>query len=165
MPAPDLKTIGGRIKARRLELELTQVQLSKKAGIGQPAISAIEGGDTQWLRGPNLLRLANALDVDPGWIAGSTSTMRAPYPFETPSALIDIWSALDQDNRRRLINLAQSLLADQTGMPWGGSPPTDKRAPAPGPSREDPFPFASVPPLRAVKKPAAKLQKGKKTTP
>lgn len=43
----DLSTIGGRFKARRIELGLGQTDVAVAAGIKQPSYSAIETNDTK----------------------------------------------------------------------------------------------------------------------
>jgi transcriptional regulator with XRE-family HTH domain len=56
--------IGERIKSRREELGLTQAQLAKKAGIGQPYISKIENKTMESPSMTALESLANALSID-----------------------------------------------------------------------------------------------------
>lgn len=127
------KTLGERLRARRIELKMTQVQLSAKAKIGQPAISSIEAGDTQWVQGPNLLRLAVALDVDPDWLQHGTHPQ---VRHEIPDRYItDVWSALTPENRRRLLNISRVLLDEQTAV-------------ARKPTRDDPFPGVPKPPTK-----------------
>lgn len=148
MAQANLSTVGGRVRYRRNQLGLTQVQLSAKAGIGQSAISSIENDETKWQRGPNLLRLALALEVDAGWLQTGAGQMSPSYdPPER--AIADIWSALTPQNRRQLLGLAGVLLAEQTGLPGLSAPPS---ATGPtvlvGPSPADPYPHAPIPPLK-----------------
>ena len=108
----DAKTFGERVKAARGAAGLTQVQLAAKAGIGQSAISSIEGGSSKWTRGANLLRLAAALDVDPDWLETGKGSQRS-NTGPTYQQFAAVLSELSPDNRRRLLGLARSLLADQ----------------------------------------------------
>jgi transcriptional regulator with XRE-family HTH domain len=113
MAIQEPRTFGERVRFARLKAKMTQAQLAKEAKIGQSAISSIEKGHTQWARGPNLLRLALALDVEPLWLENGTDTMRpsrdvAAYVFD------DLLAGLSPDNRRRLYNMGSALLADQT---------------------------------------------------
>lgn len=48
-------TLGERIKARRVELGLTQAQLAEKAGVRQPTLSNWESGSGS----PQLAKLTN----------------------------------------------------------------------------------------------------------
>ncbi|MCL2487296.1 MAG: helix-turn-helix transcriptional regulator [Oscillospiraceae bacterium] len=57
---PDYKSIGLRIRKRRLELKLTQEVLSEVANIGIQHMSKIENGHTK-LSLPCLIAVANAL--------------------------------------------------------------------------------------------------------
>ncbi len=54
-------TLGERIKHRRLELGMTQVQLAEAASISQSLIAALEGGSREEVRSRTLRRLARAL--------------------------------------------------------------------------------------------------------
>ncbi|WP_350603835.1 XRE family transcriptional regulator [Pseudoalteromonas sp. SMN1298-MNA-CIBAN-0114] len=58
--------IGKRIKKRRKELGLTQVQLAEKAGIIQQSLQKIENGTTKTPR--NVQALASALDCPPEFL-------------------------------------------------------------------------------------------------
>ncbi len=59
-------SIGKRIKERRKELKLTQVQLSEMIGIAQQSLQKIENGTTKNPR--NIQALANALDCPPEFL-------------------------------------------------------------------------------------------------
>jgi transcriptional regulator with XRE-family HTH domain len=131
-------TFGERVRFARKDVGLTQVQLAAKAGIGQSALSSIETGDTQWSRGPNLLRLAVALDVEAGWLESGTGPMRSAYN-PADHQFTNLLSALIPDNRRRWMAMGQALLADQTAHTR--------------PTVADPFPSAPKP------------SKARKTTP
>lgn len=58
--------LANRAKKRRTELNLTQAEVAKRAGISQQSIEAIENGKT--LKPRNLLALAAALECDPKWL-------------------------------------------------------------------------------------------------
>jgi transcriptional regulator with XRE-family HTH domain len=56
--------LGRRIRSRRIELGLSQMALAFKVGLDATYISDVERG-TRNLGVENLLRLAEALDLDP----------------------------------------------------------------------------------------------------
>ena len=126
-----INSLGRRIRDQRKARGMTQEQLAARVGIGQPALSSIETGDSKWLRGGNLLRIAAALDVDPLWLETGHGDPR-PAPIPADYTIHDVYSALTDDNRRRLVAVAQALLADQTQRP----------------SAADPFPNAPKPPAK-----------------
>lgn len=68
-----MKTIGQRIKERRLELKYSQRSLGKRAGVAHVTISQWERDETS-PRGDNLFNLAEALSVEPGWIIRGDSS-------------------------------------------------------------------------------------------
>lgn len=65
VPADLLRTLGNRVRARRLELELSQEQLGEIAGLHRNYIGGIEHGRRN-VALVNLVRLALALELDPG---------------------------------------------------------------------------------------------------
>ena len=60
-----LRTLGDRVRQRRLELELSQEQLGEIAGLHRNYIGGIEHGRRN-VALINLVRLALALELDPG---------------------------------------------------------------------------------------------------
>jgi len=68
--APNLATVGGRLKARRLALGLSQYQLAERAGVGRSLVSLLEGdlrGDPSYR---NVVAIANALEITPKELMG-----------------------------------------------------------------------------------------------
>jgi len=59
-------SISKRVKEKRIELALTQVELAKRVGITQQSLQKIEDGRTQNPR--KLLSLAKQLHCDPEWL-------------------------------------------------------------------------------------------------
>lgn len=56
-------TLGEKIKAKRLELGISQDVLAERTGIHQTTVSDIEAGITEWPRGNSIAKLADALQV------------------------------------------------------------------------------------------------------
>jgi transcriptional regulator with XRE-family HTH domain len=61
--------LGLRISSRRRELKMTQEQVAKKAKCTKGAVSQWETGDVHNLRLARLFRVADALQVEPRWLA------------------------------------------------------------------------------------------------
>lgn len=59
------KTIGQKIKERRLELGLTQEELGKMIGVKDPAIYKYEAGIVENIKRSTQLKLAQALQMSP----------------------------------------------------------------------------------------------------
>lgn len=64
-PDPYAVEFGARVRARRLELGRTQEQLAEAAGLHFTYVSSVERGERN-ISLRNIIRLAAALDVDPG---------------------------------------------------------------------------------------------------
>jgi len=67
-------SIGNRVKARRIELGLTQADLAAKIGVSQQAIQQLEDGGTR--RPRYLPELAIAMGCSVGWLTGSDAEDR-----------------------------------------------------------------------------------------
>jgi transcriptional regulator with XRE-family HTH domain len=68
MPAPvsdALAEFGARVRARRLELKLSQEGLADRSGLHWTFVGQVERGRRN-LSLHNLLKLADALEIDPG---------------------------------------------------------------------------------------------------
>ncbi len=63
-----MQTFSDRVRARRVELGLSQVELAKKAGLSQSTVAQIERGRNS--RSAHILNLAEALKVHPRWLEG-----------------------------------------------------------------------------------------------
>jgi len=63
-----MNTMGSRIKARRLELRLSQKQLAQKVGVTRQTVSAWEHGTSRDITGVHLEALGRALTVATRWI-------------------------------------------------------------------------------------------------
>jgi phage repressor protein C with HTH and peptisase S24 domain len=59
-------SLGGRVYQRRTELNMSQKELSRRAGLTQPTISALEKGKST--RSGSIAQLAAALNVVPLWL-------------------------------------------------------------------------------------------------
>lgn len=70
-----MDSISERIKKKRAELNLTQVELAEKTGIKQQSLQQIEAGVTK--RPRFLLEIAKALGCDPHWLMYGDSSDKA----------------------------------------------------------------------------------------
>ena len=74
--ATEFLDMGARLKARRLELGMSQRQLADRVGVSFQQIQRYERGAIN-IRSPRLQRLAAALDVSPVFFVEDDETMRA----------------------------------------------------------------------------------------
>ncbi|MEY0543937.1 LexA family protein [Providencia rettgeri] len=66
-------SLATRVKQRRTELSLTQVELAERAGISQQSVESIENGRTRKPR--NIIELAKALQCNPEWLVNGKNIM------------------------------------------------------------------------------------------
>lgn len=83
-----MKTLMQRVKARRLFLNMTQVELAASADLSQANIAHIESGRNKIMRAGTARQLAEALNVPVAWLVSHNKTL----PEEK------IMSALLKDN-------------------------------------------------------------------
>lgn len=77
-----MNTLGERVKYLRMSHHMSQMRLAAAAGCAQARIAEIESGRN--ITSKHTIRLANALDVDPMWLAeGSGEKPIQPFSIET----------------------------------------------------------------------------------
>lgn len=95
--------IAESVRIRRVQLKMTQQDLSRKTGIKQPTISAIENG----VNNPALdtiILISDALDCTVSELIGQTR----PAPQQDPSVqrLVSIFNQLNEDGKDFLLDQA-----------------------------------------------------------
>lgn len=76
-----VESLGERVRSRRLQLRMTQVELARRAGINQGYLSEIERDSRRPSR-QTINALAVALDLPPAVLIGSGSAHDNPQPLE-----------------------------------------------------------------------------------
>ena len=103
--------ISDRVKSTRERLGMTHAALAKAAGMAQPSLSTIDGGQTKALRGPTLLKLASALQVTPDWLMSDdsrTDEQRSSYHEEEQA--VKLFRKLGQQERVLWLAIGQTML-------------------------------------------------------
>lgn len=99
-----------RIKQRRLALKMTQEELAKKLGYKtRSTIARIESGDNDLTRS-KIVAFAKALEVEPGYLLGSTSTKN------TPQAIVDAYNKLSPAAQQRAREYLEDLLSNPKNL-------------------------------------------------
>ena len=109
--------VGESLRLRRTQLKMTQVDLSRKTGIKQPTISAIENGVNK----PNLETLVLLSDVL-GCSVSDLVGQSTPEPAQAPDVvrLLSIYDQLNEAGKSSLFARAESILL-QPGFRKDGS--------------------------------------------
>lgn len=119
-----MENLAQRVKARRSELGLTQVEVAKLSGLKQADISKIEIGLIQKTTG--LLGLSRALQCNPEWLDTGDGATEINRPRELQASASDAnaiahlkasLQLLDDPTRERAAVLLQGLARDPEG-PW-----------------------------------------------
>ena len=109
--------LGDRIRKLRDQRELTQGQLAQSSSVSQGYLSQLENGEVKNPSAAVLLRVAQAVDVDPDDLfeaAGypTVRTLRATYErYESTidDELLTYLASLPRDKQRRLLSLLQGI--------------------------------------------------------
>lgn len=114
----DVQTIGKRIKERRKELNLTQLDIKDKVGISAGNISDIERGNRLPAAG-TLVQLANVLDCTIDYILTGNFPLSENHsiPISEKSAhhLLDLFYMLSSDDQEELIMIAEMKVNKRKG--------------------------------------------------
>lgn len=107
-----MATVGERVKARRIELGLTQEKLATKANITKGFLSDVENGRRN-VGADTLLDLATALGVSLDYLMTGDIVETATTPLEIPTALADLASkeGLTFRQTRQLLGMGQQIVA------------------------------------------------------
>ena len=124
--------LGDRIRKLRDKRELTQGQLAQSSSVSQGYLSQLENGEVKNPSAAVLLRVAQAMNVDPDDLfeaAGypTVRTLRETYErYESTidGELLGYLASLPREKQRRLLALLQGieqvLTDDQPGTDCGG---------------------------------------------
>ncbi len=109
--------LGDRIRKLRDQRELTQGQLAQSSAVSQGYLSQLENGEVKNPSAAVLLRVAQAINVDPDDLfeaAGypTVRTLRATYErYESTidDELLGYLASLPREKQRRLLSLLQGI--------------------------------------------------------
>lgn len=73
-----METWNKRITARREELGISKAEFARKCGVSAPTVNDWENGDIKELSAPKLLRICEALDVDPWQLLDGKMRFKPP---------------------------------------------------------------------------------------
>lgn len=107
----------------RKGLGLTQVQLAKKVGVSQSAVSDIESGDTKVILGPTMTALCAALRTNPDWLQFGKGTPAPSVATDIEEGeLLTIYRALPPEHRAALMTTARAMHAATAATPSAINP-------------------------------------------
>lgn len=112
-----------RLRHARKLRGLNQVDLAKKSGMAQATISELETGESRSPWGTNLARLAQALKVNPDWLATGKGDMEAQDDPLPPAAakVARNWLRLAPEARKKIAELIEEMVktsaADRDPVP------------------------------------------------
>lgn len=106
----DMYSIGNRIKERRKELNLTQLDIKAKAGISSGNISDIERGN-RLPAASTLVQLAQVLECSVDYILTGTSPIKEKIELsavgESAQELLDLFYVLSPEDQNELLMIAE----------------------------------------------------------
>ena len=109
-----MNEIGNRVKALRISKRLTQIELSKRLGIKQPSLAAIESGRTKTLKGETLEGLARELSSTTSYILRGSQTSDDHEHSMLQAEMAAIFRDLPLADKETLLRMARGILPAKT---------------------------------------------------
>lgn len=106
-----MDTIGKRIRARRKQLGLTQVDLALRSGIKQPTLSQIEQDQTKEMEASTLAGLCRELMLTPDYVIFGVGHAGDEELAVLEAELLFILRSIPKDKQEAMIHMARALYA------------------------------------------------------
>lgn len=97
------------MKRRRESLGLSQVELSKRSGVPQSTISAVESG-ARIPKEDTMVMIANGLNCSVGYLLQDEKSA-AGEPGSVEDDIVNLVSSLSPQDRQRILDFAAGLIA------------------------------------------------------
>lgn len=115
------KEIGGRIKSRRDELDMTLDEVASKVGVSKSTIQRYENGLIGRIKLPVIESIADALWVSPDWLIGvseeKTADLKVDGLSPLEARLMELVRRLTDDQKKMLLAQIELLLSKQESLP------------------------------------------------
>lgn len=118
-------SFGKRLRDRRLELKMSQVELARMLGVSAAAVSNYESGQNA-VREDILLRLFQVLDVDPNYLYQDSVTTKSFTCSVEERTLVRKYRKLNTVGRQAVHNVVDALGTYQQDLE-SVAPPTETR--------------------------------------
>jgi transcriptional regulator with XRE-family HTH domain len=102
-------SIGSRIKALRMQLEMSQPQLAAKAGVGQSTVSKYESDQVDEHRMHIIIKLAGALQTLPEYLYTGKGAVSIGEATSTLKELQSVYMSLSADAQAMLLAVAKTM--------------------------------------------------------
>lgn len=107
-------TIGDRIRYLREVKEIKQVELAKRIGLSQAAISNLETDSSRKPSAPTLMKLAAVLECNPQWIIDGKGDpfSWAPVTKESEVELLRLYKHMTPGARLAILAAARAMMSE-----------------------------------------------------
>ena len=116
--------INDKIKTRRLQLGLTLEEVANKVGVAKSTVKKWESGQINSMRQSKIIKLANALNVDPAFLIFEDDKNITVSPTENHISNLDTLSPIDlvivsicqnlnEKDKTKVIKFATKLLSSK----------------------------------------------------
>lgn len=111
-----MKTINEILKERRIELDLTMLDVAKKVGVSEGTISRWESGNIANMKRDKIAALADALDISPSVIMGwnePTEDVSPDLLTERNVEFLELFSQLSEEQQKLVVSQIKGILSNQ----------------------------------------------------
>ena len=102
-----MSELGHRIKELRIQRGLSQAELGKRIGVTASAVSQLESKEVGGLKGSTLVRLAEALGVEPAGLMSDSAPQLSIAPDE--AELLAVYRSLPYGHRVLALRVLRAL--------------------------------------------------------
>ena len=106
----DLRAMGELIKERRMELRITQKELSEITNIAQGYISGIENGNADNITLKKLVKIARTLDVELTELFSSAENSKEIYVTNKEVNFLEKYRLLSNEQKVKLEGIVEGMI-------------------------------------------------------
>lgn len=120
-----MSTLAERLRERAAELGVTQAQLARYTGAKEPSVSKWFSGATKNLKGKNLVRAAELLQVSEAWLADGVGPKERKFVGGTLRTIsAERYNMLTDAQKAAIEEWVDAQITAYTGVPPAGKSAT-----------------------------------------
>jgi transcriptional regulator with XRE-family HTH domain len=123
-----MDTFAQRLKYARQRAKMSQEELARKLDVSKAMISKVEMGLTQDVYMTTLFHMADAMSIDPRWLAtGKSPVGETAIGLPGESGILEAWAELPEEIREPLRELVEKAAKASKQRYWAWIEERDNR--------------------------------------
>ncbi|MEE9612560.1 MAG: helix-turn-helix transcriptional regulator [Desulfatiglandales bacterium] len=112
-----MRHIGRRVEEARRQLDMSQSELARRAGLGQGVISKMEGNPDRGVKVATLWRIASVLGLSVLEVMGDVETPAKPLD-PLFGRMAELWSQMTDAQRLNLVCFLEAMIGSGSDEVW-----------------------------------------------